>query len=83
MNQYVVVSLVCDRGPKKEENAQLREVLTGSVTNPVFVLQDPFDGKTLAKFDYLQAKEPNLAEKIEQAKRRFALNQSRRSVVAK
>ena len=79
MNKYVVVSLYTD-GPTEldEEHGKLREQLTGSVTNPVYVLRDPFDGKVMTVLDYNQAMRDDFAKKVEKGRRRFDSRQRRR-----
>ena len=78
MNEFVVVSLVTDTGPRKGEFADLRSKLAGTTTNPTYVLRDPFDDKVLAVFDYNDAMADDFGERIAKAHRRFQSRQRRR-----
>ena len=79
MNRYVVVSLYTDGGPNREMYNKLRETLTGSATNPQYVLRDPFDDKVLDVFDYNQVKASTFAGAVERGARRCSRAQLRRS----
>ena len=80
MDQFVVVSLVTDTGPRKSEFADLRSKLAGTSTNPTYVLRDSFDDKVLAVFDYNDAMAADFGKKIAKAYRRFNSRQRRRGV---
>ena len=79
MNGFVVVSLFTDRSTEEcLENARLREELTGSTTNPLYVMRDSFDDKILSVADYNQAGRDSFDEMVEKAGRRFKSRQRRR-----
>ncbi len=74
MNGMVVLSLYTDgQGPRKEEFALLRDRLTGTASNPVYAVVDPFEkDKVLYKTDFNTAKDDALfGEKLAKAARRF------------
>lgn len=72
MDQMVVVSLYTDGpGPRTAEFNRLRERLTGSSTNPMYLVVSPFDvDKVLYQADYNQAIDDGFAEKLGRASRR-------------
>ncbi|HGY90845.1 MAG TPA: hypothetical protein ENK43_06715 [Planctomycetes bacterium] len=72
MNRMVVVSLHTDgKGPRKDEFSRLREKLTGSITNPAYVVLDPAaPDEAVWVADYNDAKADSFAKKLARARRR-------------
>ncbi len=68
----VVVSLHTDgKGPRRDEFARLREKLTGSIANPVYVILDPLQpDEAIWVADYNDAKASSFAKKLGRARRR-------------
>ncbi|MCA9322863.1 MAG: hypothetical protein KDB53_19135 [Planctomycetes bacterium] len=73
MNQYVVVSLYTDgQGLRRDEFGLLREKLTGSVSNPTYVVLDPWSpDEPMVVFDYNDALADDFPKKLDKARRRF------------
>ena len=82
MEEFVVVSLFTDgKGARRDEFNSLREKLTQSSSNPMYVVVDPFspDKVTLAA-DYNDALDEGFARKLEKASRRVTRAMKRRGV---
>ncbi len=74
MDKMVVLSLHTDgKGNRRNEFAAWRDKLTGTSSNPVYVVMDPFEkDKVLFDTDYNVAKDDELfAAKLGKANRRF------------
>ena len=82
MSKFVVVSLYTDGlGPRANEFGELRAHLTGSVSNPMYAIVDPFEGeRVLYQADYNAAVADNFADKLARVKRRVGRNMIRRGV---
>ncbi|MCB9833615.1 MAG: hypothetical protein H6807_14190 [Planctomycetes bacterium] len=72
MDEMVVLSLHTDgTGKRKDEFGNLREKLTGSATNPVYIVVSPWNfEKVLYQADYNQAVGAGFADRLGRANRR-------------
>ena len=71
MNKMVVTSLFTDSGLRADEFQKLKEEMTNSVTNPIYVVIDPFSGKKLGQYDYNDAILPDFGARLAKNVRRF------------
>ncbi|MEE9394818.1 MAG: hypothetical protein V3W41_20205 [Planctomycetota bacterium] len=71
MSKMVVTSLFTDQGKAPVRFQKMKEEMTGSVTNPIYVVIDPFSGKKIGQYDYNQAKAADFAERLQKNIRRF------------
>ncbi len=71
MNEMVVVSLYTDHPQLGDEYNRMREKMTGSSTNPMYMVVSPWDlEKVLYQADYNQALEDAFGEKLARSNRR-------------
>ena len=80
IDDYVVVSLYTDGGgSRRDEFNRMREEMTGSITNPMYVVVDPHQpNKPLLMSDFFQAIDEGWGQKLQKAKRRFLRAEARR-----
>ncbi len=66
-DSYVEARLHTDGKKNLDRILQLQEELTGSVANPIYIVQDPASGEVLGRFDGATFDDGEFREFLEQA----------------